>query len=74
MVHKKMHRYFVSFSCFFFSASRELLSGGVRLSDVTEKLIRGSKKEEIPKPQAQFAGGLTDQLNRLRRRRYYKAD
>jgi len=55
-------------------ASRELLSGGVRLSDVTEKLIRASKKEEIPKPQAQFAGGLTDQLNRLRRRRYYKAD
>lgn len=52
-------------------ASLELQSGGVRLNDVSENLIRASKKKEEPEPQAQFPGGLTGQLDRLRRRNQY---
>lgn len=49
-------------------ASRELQSGGVRLNDLSEKLLRALEKKDQPQPQAQFTGVLSDQLDRLRKR------
>ena len=52
---------------FLFSASRELLSAGVNLRDVTDKLISASPQEHQTEPQAN--GGLAYQLERLRAKR-----
>ena len=65
---KTMILFFVTFPLFSPTASRELQSGGVRLNDLSEKLLRALEKKDEPQPQAQFTGVLSDQLDRLRKR------
>ncbi|KAJ7382354.1 hypothetical protein OS493_035413 [Desmophyllum pertusum] len=50
-------------------ASREMLSAGVNLSDVADKLISASPQEH--KTESQASGGLTRQLERLRAKRSF---
>ena len=58
--------FFTTFPLFSPTASRELQSGGVRLNDLSVKLLRALEKKDQPQPQAQFTGVLSDQLDRLR--------
>ena len=58
--------FFITFPLFSPTASRELQSGGVRLNDLSVKLLRALEKKDQPQPQAQFTGVLSDQLDRLR--------
>lgn len=47
---KTMILFFVTFPLFSPTASRELQSGGVRLNDLSEKLLRALEKKDQPQP------------------------